>query len=129
MADIIMNMMQLRKVLPNGKELLSGITLSFYAGAKIGVMGLNGAGKSTLLKMIAGVDTDFAGELLIKDGATVGYLPQEPTLDETLDVRSNVELGMAELTGLMKRYDELNMQMCEPLDDDAMQKVMDAAAA
>ena len=81
MTDIIMNMVQLRKVLPNDKELLSGISLSFFNGAKIGVVGVNGAGKSTLLRIVAGVDKEYDGELIIEPSATVGYLPQEPQLN------------------------------------------------
>ena len=128
MADIIMNMVNLRKTLPTGRELLKGIYLSFFDGAKIGVLGDNGAGKSTLLRIIAGQDTEFEGELIVRAGVSVGYLPQEPELDASLDVRGNVELGLKEVTDLMARYDELNMMMCEPLDDDAMQKVMDETA-
>ena len=87
MSEIIMNMVDLRKVLPNGKELLSGIYLSFFKGAKIGVLGDNGAGKSTLMKIIAGVDTEYTGEVIVQQGATVGYLSQEPELNPELDVR------------------------------------------
>ena len=120
MAEIIMNMVRLRKILPNDKELLTGISLSFYRGAKIGVLGLNGAGKSTLLRIIGGVDTDFLGELVVAPGTTVGYLPQEPELDSSLDVRGNVELGMGEAMTVMKAYEAINMKLCEPLDDEAM---------
>jgi len=128
MTDIIMNMVQLRKVLPNDKELLSGISLSFFNGAKIGVVGVNGAGKSTLLRIVAGVDKEYDGELIIEPSATVGYLPQEPELDETLDVRGNVELALAETKALLTRYDELNMKMCEVLSDEEMDKVMNEQA-
>jgi len=124
MTDIIMNMVRLRKVLPNGKELLNGISLSFFHGAKIGVVGINGAGKTTLLRIIAGEDTEFLGELVMDPGVTVGYLPQEPALDSSLDVRGNVELALQETKALLARYDELNMKMCEPLDDDEMDRVM-----
>ncbi|MFT7622590.1 MAG: sulfate-transporting ATPase [Myxococcota bacterium] len=128
MADIILNMVDLKKILPNGKELLQGIYLSFFRGAKIGLLGDNGAGKSTLLKLIAGVDTEYQGEIVVKDGITIGYLPQEPELDAELTVRGNVELGVKAIKDMLVRYDELNMMMCEPLEDDAMQKVMDEQA-
>ena len=128
MADIIMNFVNLRKVLPNGQELLRGISLSFFDGAKIGVLGINGAGKSTLLRIVAGQDTDYQGQVIIRDGVRVGYLPQEPELDPTLDVRGNVELGLRQMRQLLTRYDELNMKMCEPLSDDEMQRVMDEQA-
>jgi sulfate-transporting ATPase len=127
-ADIIMNFVNLRKVMPNGKEVLNGIYLSFFKGAKIGILGANGAGKSTLLRIIAGIDTEFQGEVIRAPGITVGYLPQEPELNSALDVRGNVELGLKHIRDLLNRYDELNAKMCEPLDDDEMQKVMDESA-
>jgi sulfate-transporting ATPase len=128
MADIIMNLVNLRKVLPNGKELLTGISLSFFNGAKIGVLGINGVGKSTLMRIIAGQDTEYLGDLHIQDGIRVGYLPQEPELDPSLDVIGNVELAVAPIKALLARYDELNMKMCEPLDDNEMTRVMDEQA-
>jgi len=128
MPEIIMNFVNLGKVLPNDKQLLEGIYLSFYDGAKIGVLGANGAGKSTLLKIIAGIDTDYQGEVIRRDGVTVGYLSQEPELDATMDVRGNVEEGLRPIKDMLAQYDDLNMKMCEPMDDDAMQKVMDEAA-
>ena len=128
MSEIIMNMVDLRKVLPNGKELLSGIYLSFYKGAKIGVLGDNGAGKSTLMKIIAGVDTEYTGEVIVQQGATVGYLSQEPELNPELDVRGNIELAVKPIKDLLASYDAINMKMCEPLDDDEMTKVMNEQA-
>jgi len=128
MSEIIMNMVDLRKVLPNGKELLSGIYLSFYKGAKIGVLGDNGAGKSTLMKIIAGVDTEYTGEVIVQQGATVGYLSQEPELNPELDVRGNIELAVKPIKDLLASYDAINMNMCEPLDDDEMTKVMNEQA-
>lgn len=127
-ADIIMNLVDIKKVFPNGKELLKGIHLSFFRGAKIGVLGVNGAGKSTLLKIIGGVDKDYQGEIIVGKNVTIGYLHQEPELEANLTVRENVELGLQQLKALLERYDELNMKMCEPLDDDEMQKVMDEQA-
>ena len=125
MPDIIMNMVRLRKVLPTGRELLSGISLSFFKGAKIGVVGENGAGKSTLMRIIAGQDKDFLGELIVEPDARVGYLPQEPHLDESLDVRGNVELGVAATKALLTRYDELNARLGEPLSAAEMERVLE----
>ncbi|HIA04150.1 MAG TPA: energy-dependent translational throttle protein EttA [Myxococcales bacterium] len=124
MVEIIMNMVNLRKVLPNGKELLNSIHLSFFDGAKIGVLGVNGSGKSTLLRIIAGQDDNYQGELIIRKGCTVGYLPQEPMLDPERDVRGNVELGMKEAKALMERYDEINMALCEPMEDEEMNRLL-----
>ena len=128
MPDIIMNMVGLKKVLPNGKELFSGIHLSFFDGAKIGVVGLNGVGKSTLLRIVAGVDKDYLGDLVIRDGAKVGYLAQEPELDPNLTVKGNVELGLGELGAIMARYEEINAAFAEPMDDDAMMALIDEQA-
>ncbi len=128
MADIIMNLVNLRKVLPNGKELLSGIYLSFFRGAKIGVLGVNGAGKSTLLKIISGQDKDFQGEVIIQPGITVGYLPQEPQLDPSKTVKGNVELALKHAKQLLERYDELNARLCEDLSPDEMDKVIEEQA-
>jgi len=128
MPDIIMNMVGLKKVLPNGKELFNGIHLSFFDGAKIGVVGLNGVGKSTLLRIVAGVDKDFLGDLIIRDGVSVGYLPQEPVLDTSLTVKGNVELGLGEIAEVMARYEAINAAFAEPMDDDAMTKLIDEQA-
>jgi sulfate-transporting ATPase len=125
MADIIMNLVDLKKVLPNGKELLSGVYLSFFRGAKIGVIGINGAGKSTLMRIISGQDTDYLGEVILSDGVRVGYLPQEPTLEEELTVRENVELGMKETKELLERFEAINMKFAEPMSDEAMEKLLD----
>lgn len=110
------------------RVVLEDIWLSFYPGAKIGVLGRNGTGKSTLLKIMAGVDTDFDGEARLSSGFTCGYLPQEPHLDETLDVWGNVQLAVADRRKLLDRYNELVAKCSEPLDDDAMQKVYDEMA-
>jgi sulfate-transporting ATPase len=128
MADIIMNMVGLKKVLPNGKELFNGIHLSFFDGAKIGVVGLNGAGKSTLLRIVAGADKDFLGDLIIRDGVSVGYLPQEPELDPSRTVKGNVELGLGEIAEVMARYEAINAAFAEPMDDDAMTRLIDEQA-
>src|SRR5574338_328036 len=117
-------MKDLKKIVPPKREILKGIWLSFYPGAKIGVIGGNGAGKSTLLRIMAGVDRDFLGEAWPADGVRIGYLPQEPRLDPTKDVRGNVEDGVAEVRSLLTRFDEINARLGEPLDGDEMEKVL-----
>src|SRR5271170_7883124 len=92
----IFTMKELRKIVPPKREILKGIYLSFFPGAKIGVIGGNGAGKSTMLRIMAGVDKEFVGEAFPAEGTKIGYLPQEPELDKSLDVRGNVELGVGE---------------------------------
>ena len=106
-SRFIYQMEGLEKTVGNGKQILKGIWLSFYPGAKIGIIGPNGAGKSTLLKIMAGQDEDFQGRCWIDPKATVGYLPQEPQLDPELDVRGNIELGMKETRALLDRYEEV----------------------
>jgi sulfate-transporting ATPase len=117
-------MKDLKKIVPPKREILKGIWLSFYPGAKIGVIGGNGAGKSTLLRIMAGVDKEFLGEAWPADGVRVGYLPQEPRLDATKDVRGNVEDGVGEVRSLLTRFDEINARLGEPLGDDEMEKVL-----
>ena len=117
-------MKDLRKIVPPKREILKGIWLSFYPGAKIGVLGANGAGKSTLLRIMAGVDTDFLGEAHPADGVRIGYLPQEPHLDPTKTVRANVEDGVGEVRGLLTRFDEINAKLAEPMDADEMDKIL-----
>ena len=121
----IFTMKGLKKVVPPNREILRGIWLSFYPGAKIGVIGLNGAGKSTLLKIMAGVDDDFIGEAFPDPSIKRGYLSQEPTLDATLDVRGNIELAVAPLKAKIDRFNAITVEMCEPMDDDAMNKLME----
>ena len=110
------------------KEVLKDIWLSFYPGAKIGVLGGNGSGKSTLLRIMAGVDKDFLGTARPAPGITIGYLPQEPTLDPTLDVRGNVEQAVAHVRGLLDRFDEINARLGEPPDADEMDELLDEQA-
>ena len=110
------------------KPVLSNIWLSFYPGAKIGVLGRNGTGKSTLLKIMAGIDKEFDGEARLTDGFTVGYLPQEPHLNPEKNVWDNVQEAVAPRRKLLDRYNELSAKCAEPLDDDAMQKVYDEMA-
>jgi len=126
--QFIFTMKDLRKIVPPKREILKGIWLSFYPGAKIGVLGANGAGKSTLLRIMAGVDADFLGEAKPADGVRTGYLPQEPRLDPGKDVRGNVEDGVAEMRGLLTRFDEINARLGEPLDPDEMEKVLEEQA-
>ncbi len=121
-------MKDLRKVVPPSRVILDGIWLSFYPGAKIGVLGPNGAGKSSLLRIMAGVDQDFQGEAWAAAGTKVGYLPQEPDLDESKDVRGNVEEAVASQRALLKRFEDISMKFAEPMDDDAMQKLLDEQA-
>jgi sulfate-transporting ATPase len=121
----IYTMKGLSKVYPGGKQVLENIYLSFYPGAKIGVLGNNGAGKSTLLRIMAGVDKEIIGEAWAADGVRVGYLPQEPMLDPTKDVKGNVEEAVAEMRDTLRRFEEVSMQMGEVTDDDEMNKLME----
>ncbi len=115
----------LKKVIPPSRIILDDIWLSFYPGAKIGVLGPNGAGKSSLLRIMAGVDQDFQGEAWAHKGTRIGYLPQEPQLDEALDVRGNVELAVAAQRKLLTRFEEISHKFAEPMSDDEMAKLID----
>src|SRR6059036_1033039 len=106
--DIIYTMKDLRKVVPPKREILKGIWLSFWHGAKIGVLGLNGAGKSSLLRVMAGEDPDFIGEAFIGKGYTVGFLTQEPQLDASKNVLENVQEGVADKVAVVKRWNEIS---------------------
>jgi ATP-binding cassette ChvD family protein len=127
-GEYIYTMRDLRKVVPPSREILKGIHLAFYPGAKIGVLGSNGAGKSTLLRIMAGVDHDFQGDARPLAGTRIGYLPQEPALDATRDVRGNVEEGLAEVRGLLDEFNEIAARFAEPMDDDEMQRLLDRQA-
>src|SRR6266568_6809928 len=118
-------MKDLRKVFPPKREILRGIWLSFFHGAKIGVVGANGAGKSTLLRIMAGVDDDFQGEASPASGLKIGYLSQEPQLDPAKDVRGNVEDGVASTRALLQRFEEVSTRLGEPLADDEMEKLLE----
>jgi ATP-binding cassette ChvD family protein len=118
-------MKDLRKVVPPKREILHGIYLSFFHGAKIGVLGANGAGKSTLLRIMAGVDDDFLGEAWAAEGLRIGYLPQEPQLDPARDVRGNVEDGVAETKAILTRFEQVSARLGEPLDGDEMEKLLE----
>jgi ATP-binding cassette ChvD family protein len=115
---------RLSKSYPGGREVLKDITLAFFPGAKIGVIGLNGSGKSTLLRIMAGVDTEFAGEAWAAEGVKVGLLAQEPQLDAGKDVRGNVLEGLAEQHALVRRFEEISARFAEPLDDEEMNKLL-----
>ncbi len=108
-----------------GREILKDVYLSFLPGAKIGVLGLNGAGKSTLLRIMAGVDTDIRGEARPAPGIKIGYLPQEPELDPELDVRGNVEQGVAEVRALLDAFNELSARFAEPMSDEEMNRLIE----
>ena len=114
----------LRKVFPNGKEVLKGIYLSFFPGAKIGVLGSNGAGKSTLLKIMAGVDKEFQGEAWAAEGVSVGYLPQEPALDPSKTVLGNIEEAVAPMKQVLARFEEVSMKLGEPMSDAEMNRLL-----
>jgi sulfate-transporting ATPase len=119
--EFIYQMKGLRKVAPNGKEIVKDVWLSFFPGAKIGVIGPNGAGKSTILRVMAGVDKEYDGETWVDPKAKIGYLAQEPQLDASLDVRGNIELALAETRSLLTRYDEINNLFADPdADMDAL---------
>ena len=127
MADekIIFSMVGVSKTFTNQKRVLNNIYLSFFYGAKIGIIGLNGSGKSTLMKIIAGIDKNFQGEVVFSPGYSVGYLEQEPQLDNSKTVREVVEEGCAETVALLKEYEEINMKLCEPMSDDEMNALIE----
>src|ERR1019366_10629295 len=116
--QFIYHMQGLTKTYPGGKKVLENINLSFYPDAKIGVLGINGSGKSTLLRIMAGIDKEFTGEGFVSEGAKVGYLPQEPVLDESLDVRGNVMLGVGAKKAILDRYNELAMNYSDETADE-----------
>src|SRR5213080_3098497 len=118
-------MKDLRKVVPPKREILRGIWLSFFHGAKIGVLGANGAGKSTLLRIMAGVDRDFLGEAFPAEGLRIGHLPQEPQLDPAKDVRGNIEEGVAGTRALLTRFEAVSARLGEPLEADEMEKLLE----
>ncbi|MGH7041062.1 MAG: energy-dependent translational throttle protein EttA [Acetobacteraceae bacterium] len=117
-------MKNLTKAFPGGREVFKGITLSFLPGVKIGVLGVNGAGKSTLLKIMAGIETEYGGEAWAAEGATVGYLPQEPKLDAGATVGENVEAAFAELKAAIDRFNEISMLFAEPMDEAKMNDLL-----
>ena len=124
MAQFVYTMNRVSKIVPPKREILKDISLSFFPGAKIGVLGLNGSGKSTLLKIMAGTDTEIDGEARPQPGINVGYLPQEPQLDPTQTVRDAVEEGVGEIKQLLTRFDEISAAFAEPMSDDEMNDLL-----
>lgn len=122
---IIFSLIGVSKIFPPHKQVLKDIYLSFYYGAKIGIIGLNGSGKSTLLKIIAGVEKSFSGELTFSPGYSVGYLAQEPELDDSLTVKEIIQQGMQEIVDLLKEYDEISAKFAEPMSDEEMDKLIE----
>jgi len=125
MAQYIYTMNQVSKVVPPKRTILKDISLSFFPGAKIGVLGLNGSGKSSLLRIMAGVDTEHDGEARPQAGIKIGYLPQEPDLDASKDVRGNVEDGIREIKDMLDRFNAISMQFAEPMSDDEMSALLE----
>jgi len=125
MAQYIFSMNRVGKIIPPKKEILKDISLSFYHGAKIGILGLNGSGKSTLLKIMAGVEKDIIGEAAPQKGIKVGHLPQEPNLDPDKDVRGNVEEGFKEVKALLDRFNEISAKFAEPMSDEEMNALLE----
>ncbi|MDH3831454.1 MAG: ATP-binding cassette domain-containing protein, partial [Gammaproteobacteria bacterium] len=125
MAQYVYTMNQVGKIVPPKRKILDDISLSFFPGAKIGVLGLNGAGKSTLLRIMAGEDTDIEGEARPQAGINVGYLSQEPQLDPDKDVRGNVEEGLGEAKVLLDRFNDISARFAEPMSDDEMTALLE----
>jgi sulfate-transporting ATPase len=124
MAQYIYTMIGVSKTVPPNRTIIKDISLSFFPGAKIGLLGLNGAGKSTVLRIMAGADPDFEGEARPQPGTRIGYLPQEPELDGSKNVREVVEEGVSEVRDLLNKFDEISMKFAEPMDNDAMNELL-----
>jgi len=128
MAQYIYTMIGVSKTVPPNRTIIKDISLSFFPGAKIGVLGLNGAGKSTVLRIMAGVDTEFDGEARPQPGIRIGFLPQEPELDDTLTVRETVEQGVGEIRDLLLKFDEISLKFAEPMSDEEMNDLLQEQA-
>ena len=128
-GQFIYTMQRVGKVVPPKREILKDISLSFFPGAKIGVLGLNGSGKSSLLRIMAGVDSEYNGEARPAPGIRVGFLSQEPQLDPNKDVRGNVEEAVADTKALLDRFNEISMRFGEPMSDDAMNTLLEQWSA
>jgi sulfate-transporting ATPase len=124
-GEYIFTMRDLRKVVPPSREILKGIHLAFFPGAKIGMLGANGAGKSSLLRIMAGEDKDFLGDARPLPGIRIGFLPQEPKLDPTKDVRGNVEEAVAEQRAMLRQFEEISAKFAEPMDDEEMSRLLE----
>src|SRR6059036_152094 len=125
MAQYVYTMNRVGKVVPPKRAILKDISLSFFPGAKIGVLGLNGAGKSSLLRIMAGEDRSFLGEAFAAQNISIGFLQQEPRLDPQKTVLGNVEEGVAPLKALLQRYDDVNAKLGEDLSPEDMDRVLD----
>ncbi|MFL2855036.1 MAG: energy-dependent translational throttle protein EttA [Pseudohongiellaceae bacterium] len=125
MSQFVYTMHRVGKVVPPKREILKDISLSFFPGAKIGVLGLNGAGKSTLLRIMAGRDKEINGEARPQPGLNIGYLPQEPELDESKDVRGNVEDGIKDIIGLIEKFNAISDKFAEPIEEDEMNTLLE----
>ena len=125
MAQYVYSMIGVGKTVPPGKKILRDISLSFFPGAKIGVLGLNGSGKSTLLRIMAGIDLEIDGEAIPQKNLTIGYLSQEPQLDDALDVRGNVEQGVSEAKTLLDRFNEVSLRFGDELNDEALNALIE----
>ena len=125
MAQYVYTMRRVSKVVPPKRLILKDISLSFFPGAKIGVLGLNGSGKSSLLRIMAGVDKEYDGEAIPMPNMRIGFLPQEPQLDDAKDVRGNVEEGLGETIALIARFNEISEKFAEPMDDEAMNRLLE----
>ena len=122
---IIFSLIGINKIFPPHKQVLKDIYLSFYYGAKIGILGLNGSGKSTLLKIIAGVEQSYQGEVTFSPGYSIGYLEQDPKLNNDLTVKEEIQQGLQEIVDLLKEYDEISAKFSEPMSDDEMNKLIE----
>ncbi|MCZ6643697.1 MAG: energy-dependent translational throttle protein EttA [Gammaproteobacteria bacterium] len=125
MAQYVFTMQGVGKIVPPKRTILENISLSFFPGAKIGVLGLNGSGKSSLLRIMAGLDEDFHGEARPQKGIKVGFLPQEPELDESLDVRGNIEKGVGEIVSLLNEFNAISEKFAEPMDEGQMNELLE----
>ncbi|MDG2140462.1 MAG: energy-dependent translational throttle protein EttA [Gammaproteobacteria bacterium] len=125
MSQFVYTMQKVGKVVPPKREILKDISLSFFPGAKIGVLGLNGAGKSTLLRIMAGIDTEINGDARAQPGIKIGYLPQEPELDEDKDVRGNVQEGIKEIIDLLEEFNSISEKFAEPMDENEMNVLLE----
>jgi sulfate-transporting ATPase len=128
MAQYIYTMIGVSKTVPPNRTIIKDISLSFFPGAKIGVLGLNGAGKSTVLRIMAGVDTEFEGEARPQPDIRIGFLPQEPELDDEITVREAVEQGVSETRDLLLKFDEISLKFAEPMDDEQMNVLLQEQA-
>jgi sulfate-transporting ATPase len=125
MSQYVFSMSQVGKIVPPNKTILKGISLSFFPGAKIGVLGLNGSGKSTLLRIMAGIEKDYLGEAHPQAELKIGYLPQEPKLDDEKSVKENIEDGLGEVIDLLNEFNEISNKFSEPLSEEEMTNLLD----